>query len=136
MRFDLKQLVRVVTACVLATIFAVPQSLMAHATAHVVSPSDVQKELVNATQSRQQNLDTVRQFLSTGRAKQAMKTAHINPERVTTAASSLSDAELAQLAARAQKAQADFAAGDFSDRDLILVILAIAALILIIVAVR
>jgi hypothetical protein len=136
MRFDLKQLVRVVTACVLATIFAVPQSLMAQATAHVVGPSDLQKELLNATQTRQQNLETVRQFLSTARAKQAMKTAHINPEQVTTAVSTLTDTELAQLAARAQKAQADFAAGDFSDRDLILIILAIAALILIIVAVR
>jgi hypothetical protein len=48
----------------------------------------------------------------------------------------LSDAELAQLASRAQKAQADFAAGDLSDRDLIIIILAVAALILIIVAVR
>jgi hypothetical protein len=48
----------------------------------------------------------------------------------------LSDQELAQLAARADKAQADFAAGTLSDRDLIIIILAVAALILIIVAVR
>jgi hypothetical protein len=48
----------------------------------------------------------------------------------------LSDAELAQLASRADKAQADFVAGTLSDRDLLLIILGIAALVLIIIAVR
>jgi hypothetical protein len=43
---------------------------------------------------------------------------------------------LAQLASRAGKAQADFAAGHLSDRDLIIILLAVVALILIIVAVR
>jgi hypothetical protein len=57
-------------------------------------------------------------------------------EQVKHAVSTLSDAELAQLATRADKAQADFAAGTLSDRDLIIILVAIAALILIIVAVR
>ena len=52
------------------------------------------------------------------------------------AVSTLSDQELAQLASRANKAQADFAGGRLEDRDLILIILAIAALVLIIVAVH
>ena len=42
----------------------------------------------------------------------------------------------AQLASRAEKAQADFAAGNLSDRDLLIIVLAVAALVLIIVAVR
>ena len=53
-----------------------------------------------------------------------------------TAVSALSDQELAQLAARSDKAQRDFAAGTLSDRDLIIILVALAALILIIVAVR
>jgi hypothetical protein len=60
----------------------------------------------------------------------------MNPEQVKTAVSTLNDAELAQLASRVHKAQADFAGGTLSDRDLIIIIVAIAALILIIVAVR
>jgi hypothetical protein len=48
----------------------------------------------------------------------------------------LSDQELAQLSAKADKAQSDFAAGNLNDRDLILIILGIAILVLIIVAVR
>ena len=52
------------------------------------------------------------------------------------AVAGLSDEELAHLASRAQKAQADFAAGNMGDRDLLIILVCIAALILIIVAVR
>ncbi len=136
MHADLKQSARALTACVLTAIFAVPQSLMAQAAVHVVSPADLQKAALTATQVRQQNLQTVKGFFSSERAEKALKSAHMDPEQVKNAVSSLSDTELAQLASRAQKAQADFAAGTLSDRDLIIILVAIAALILIIVAVR
>ena len=62
--------------------------------------------------------------------------AKLDPAQLKTAVSTLNDQELAQLAARSEKAQADFAAGRLSDRDLIIILIGIAALILIIVAVR
>ncbi len=125
---------RAATALVLAALFALPQSLLAET--HVVSPSDLQQQLVETTRSRQSNLTTVRGFLSTATAEKAMKSASIDPKQVQNAVSSLSDDELANLAQRSAKAQADFAAGSLSDRDLIWIILAIAVLVLIIVAVR
>lgn len=128
------QPVRALMACVLVVLFAVPMSLMAQT--HVVSPADLQKEMLQATQTRQRNLETVQQFLSSPRAQKALQSAHMNPEQVKTAVSSLSSQELAQLASRANKAQADFAAGNLSDRDLLIILLGIAALVLIIVAVR
>jgi hypothetical protein len=124
------------TACVLVTIFSVPQNLLAQAAEHVVTPSEMQKAVVDASRVRQQNLDTLREFFSSERAQRALKAAHTDPEEVKKAVASLSDAELAQLASRTQKAQADFAAGRLSDRDLIIILIAIAALILIIVAVH
>jgi predicted RecB family endonuclease len=134
MHFDLRQSARVVIACILVTIFSVPPSLLAQI--HVVSPADLQKEVLNATQRRELNVEKVRQFLSSEMAQKALKTAHMNSEQVKTGVASLSDAELAQLASRADKAQADFVAGTLSDRDLLLIILGIAALVLIIIAVR
>jgi hypothetical protein len=134
MSFDLKQSARVLTASILAVLFAVPPNLLAQV--HVVTPSDLQREAVAASRQRQHNLETVRNFLSSDRAQRSLKSAHMDPERVKKAVSALSDQELAQLAARADKAQADFAAGTLSDRDLIVILIAIAALILIIVAVR
>jgi hypothetical protein len=91
---------------------------------------------VAATQARRQNIETIQQFFSSTAAQKALKSAHMDPQRVTEAVSGLSDEELARLASRASKAQADFAAGKLSDRDLIIILIAIAALILIIVAVR
>jgi hypothetical protein len=111
-----------------------PADLVAQS--HIVSPADLQKEVVTASQARQRNLDTVRQFLSTPTAEKAMKSAQVDPQQVKTAVSTLDDQELAQIAARADKAQADFAAGALGERDLIWIILAIVVLVLIIVAVR
>ncbi len=136
MHFDLRQSSRVAIAFVLAAVFALPQNLLAEAATHVVSPSELQQAAVKASTARQQNLDQVQQFFSSEKAQEALKSAHVNPEQVKNAISTLDDAELAQLASRVHRAQADFAAGTLSDRDLIIIIVAIAALILIIVAVR
>ncbi len=136
MHFDLRQSSRVAIAFVLAAVFALPQNLLAEAATHVVSPSELQQAAVKASTARQQNLDQVQQFFSSEKAQEALKSAHVNPEQVKNAVSTLDDAELAQLASRVHRAQADFAAGTLSDRDLIIIIVAIAALILIIVAVR
>ena len=134
MSCTLRQSSRVSIACVLLAVFALPCCLLADS--HVVNSADLQREMVAASQARQRNLETVNQFLSTPMAEKAMKSANVNSRQVKTAVSTLNDQELAQIAARAGKAQADFAAGSLSDRDLILIILAIAALVLIIVAVR
>ncbi len=131
---QLRQWFHAATACLLVAILIFPSNLLAQS--HVVSPSELQKQVVSASQLRQRNLETVRQFLSSPAAEKALKTARMDLTQVKNAVSTLSDGELAQLASRAQKAQDDFAAGDLSERDLLLIILGIAALILIIVAVR
>ncbi len=125
--------VRKLIAVFLLIVF-VPVTMLAQD--HVVSPADLQKEVMSASQARQHNIETVQQFLSTPTAERAMKSAQVNPQQVKTAVATLDNQELSQLAARADKAQMDFAAGSLSDRDLILIILGIAALVLIIVAVR
>ena len=136
MHLDPKQFARAVTACVLVTIFAVPNNLFAQATEHVVSSAELKRATVEASRARQENLQTLRAFFSTEKAQKALKSVHADPEQVKNAVASLSDDELARLASRVQKAQVDFAAGRLSDRDLIIVLIAIAALILIIVAVH
>ena len=130
----LRQFVRVGTAGVLALVFMIPQDALAQS--HVVSLAELQSAAVASSQARQKNVETIRQFVSSPIGEKALRSAHIDAQQVKDAVSSLSDSELAQLAARASKAQADFAAGKLSDRDLIIILIAIAGLILIIVAVR
>jgi len=130
----LRQSVRPLIALLLVTLFLIPADLRAQN--HLVSPADLQQQVMSASQQRQHNLDTLQQFLSTPLAEKAMKDANINPRQVQSAIPALSDQDLAQLSARADKAQRDFAAGDLSQRDILLIILAVVVLVLIIVAVR
>ena len=134
MQFDLRQSLRMAIATLLVALFIVPTDALAQS--HVVSPADLQKEAVAASQVRQHNMDSVQRLLSMPAAEKALKSAKMDTQQVKTAVSTLDDQELAQLAARADKAQADFSAGNLTERDLILIILGIAILVLIIVAVR
>jgi c-di-GMP-related signal transduction protein len=136
MHTDPRQFVKALMATALVTIFAIPQSLIAQSSEHLVSPTELQKAVVDASQKRQQNLDALDQFFSSEKAQLALESAHQNPEQVKKAVASLSDDELAQLASRANKAQTDFAAGRMDDHDLLIVLVCIAALVLIIVAVH
>ncbi|HEV2201993.1 MAG TPA: PA2779 family protein [Bryobacteraceae bacterium] len=126
------------SACValfiLIPLLAMPAGLRAQT--HVVSPEDLKKAAVAATTARQHNLETINSFLSSPQMEKALVSAGIDSAQVKTAVSTLNDQELARLAARSEKAQADFAAGNLSERDLLFLLLGIAALILIIVAVR
>ena len=118
----------------LGLLLATPQDVLAQN--HVVSSSDIQKDVAAASASRQQNLAQLEGFFSSKEAQRVMNSAHINYQQVKNAVRQLNDEDLARLSARSAKAQKDFAAGTLSDRDLIIILVAIAALILIIVAVR
>ncbi len=118
----------------LSALMALPQGAIAQD--HVVSSADVKKDLESASATRKAQLAEVDAFLGTDQAKKALANAHIDYQQVHSAVQSLSDEDLARVAAKADHAQKDFAAGNLTDRDLILIILAVAVLVLIIVAVH
>ncbi len=122
---------RTVCASLLVLFFLLPLSLMADP--HVVKPSDLQKEITSSAQIRQQRIESLQRLLSSPEAEKTMRESHINPKQVRNAVPQLNDQELAQLAARADKAQADFAAGHIGTRDLVLIVLGVVVIILIIV---
>ncbi|HUN84501.1 MAG TPA: PA2779 family protein [Terracidiphilus sp.] len=136
MKLEQKEIFRAMAVGALIPLFAMPPSMFAETPDHVVSSAELQKATVEATQARQKNVDTLNKFFSSDQAQTALKEAHMSPQEVKTAVAGLSDQELAQLASRATKAQNDFAAGTITDRDLLIILVAVAALILIIVAVR
>lgn len=136
MRSRRLQLAGALMAALIVFAFALPESLAAQTTQHLVSPSELQKAAVDASQARRQNIEALNQFFSSHQAQKAIQSAHMNPREVKNAVAGLSDQELAQLATRAQKAQSDFAAGSMSNHDLLIILILIAALILIIVAVH
>jgi hypothetical protein len=126
--------IEMLVSTLLIALYAAPSPLLAQS--HVASPAEIQKQVMAAGQTRQHQEDTVKQFMSSPEAAKAIKAAGMDPERIKAAVSSLNDQELTQIASRAEKAQADFAAGTIGEHDLLLILVAIAVLILIIVAVR
>ena len=135
MHFNLKPVVRMMIAGVLVAV-NVPLNTLAQTPEYLVSPADLQKAAVDASRTREQNRADLNSFFASDKAQTALKSAHIDPQQVTTAIATLSDSELAQVTARTHQAQADFAAGNMNDHDLLIILVCIAALVLIIVAVR
>jgi hypothetical protein len=132
MNLKLRFSVGALVSGLLITLFAVSPSLRAQ---HVVRPTEIHKELVNATDTRAKNREKVSELFSSKEAEKALKGAGMDPGQVKSAVAMLNDEELAQLAARSDKLRNDFAAGAFSNRELLIIIVVIAAIILVIVAV-
>lgn len=134
MKFEVWQVARRLAILALISILGVSAGLLAQT--HVVSSAELQKQAVAASRARQQNLETIGKFLSSPEAEKVLGAAGVDSARLKASLATLDDQELARLAERSAKAQADFAAGRLTDRDLLLILLGFVALILIIVAVR
>ena len=100
---------------------------------HVVSSQAMQKQMADSAAARQKNIETVTNFLSSSVADRAMRDAHYNPEQVKNAIPSLSDQELATLAARSSDAQQKFAAGALTRPELALIVIALVVLVVVII---
>lgn len=98
---------------------------------HLVSPDTLQQQVQTNAAARQQNIDTVTNFLSTPIAEQAMKSHHYDAVKVRTAIPTLSDSELANLASRATDAQQKFAAGHIGPGLLTVIIILIIVIIVV-----
>lgn len=122
-----------VCATALVAAFAVPQNVSAQD--HVVSSTELQKDVLSAAQARKDHIASLEKLFSSDQGQQALKSANIDYKIVQNGISSLSDDELARLAARADQAQKDFAAGSLTNEQItyILIALATAVIILIIV---
>ena len=132
MNFKMRFSVGALVSGLMITLFAVSPSLRAQ---QVGRPNEIHKELVNASETRAKNREKVRELFSSKEAERALKGAGMDPGQVKSAVAMLNDEELAQLAARSDKLRNDFPAGAFSNRELLIILVVIPAIILVIVAV-
>ncbi|HEV2136777.1 MAG TPA: PA2779 family protein [Terracidiphilus sp.] len=133
MQSERSRFIRAIMTAVFAAAVAVSPALAAPAPQHLVTPGALQQSAMSASQARQQNIEELRQFLSTPQAQKAFQQARVNPEEVKNAVSGLSDQELAQLSQRATTAQRDFAAGAITNKELIIIVLGVILLIVLLI---
>ncbi|MBM3790435.1 MAG: hypothetical protein FJW35_08815 [Acidobacteria bacterium] len=84
---------------------------------------ELHKVIVKSSEARQANLAALEGFLAGEMAQKALRSAGMDPVKVTRAIHLLNDEEIADLAARAAQVQDDFAAGDIGDRTMLYVLL-------------
>lgn len=118
----------------LALLLIAPQDLFAQN--HVISSANLQRDVAAASATRQQNVAQIESLFASPQARQALVSNHIDYRQVTNAVPQLSDKDLARLATMSANSQRQFAAGQFSNHDLLVILVAVAVLILIIVAVK
>jgi uncharacterized DUF497 family protein len=124
---------RLSTAVLMVVLFSgLPQ---AFAQEHIVSSPAIQQELINSAAKHDQDTKALSEFFGSESAQKALKNAGISSEQVKNAVSQLSDDELAQLAAKANKAQRDFAAGSLTNQQLTYIIIALATAVIILIIV-
>lgn len=127
------------SACLLglaALFVAVGAPARAQDKQHVVSLSDLSKDAARPAQTRQANEEAVRTLLSSEQGQKALKSAKLDYQKVDKAVDQLSDEDLTRLAERSRQAQADFAAGRISDRDLLWIIVIALGIIVLALALR
>jgi hypothetical protein len=94
---------------VVAVMLLVPVDLLAQD--HLVSPKDLRTELRTAAANRQRDIAKLEKVLASPDGQKALASMKMDASKVQKALPLLSDQELAKLAAQADRAQADFAAG-------------------------
>ena len=134
MPISVKELSRGAAVAALLALFAfLPAfSPAAHAQDHIVTSQALQQQVQSASATRRQDIETLTKFLSTPSAEQAMKQAKIDPVQVRRAIPTLSTQDLANLTARANHAQQQFAAGGLGAGMLVVIVVVIALIIILI----
>lgn len=105
---------------------------VARAQDHIVTSQALRQQVQTQSAERQQNIQTLTNFLSSPLAKRAMNTQRIDPVKIRTAIPTLSSQELANLAARAQNAQQKFSAGLIGTGMLLVIAIAIIVIIVLV----
>ena len=133
--FTFRRLLKGLAPAALLLALLAPRTLLAQAAEqdHVVPSQALDQQLANSSATRQQNIDTLQKLLETPAAQKAMHDAKVDPQQVKSAIPTLSSDELANLSARANKAQSDLAAGYIGPGLFTVIIIAIIVIIIIIV---
>ena len=118
---------------VLTVLVSYPAGLLAQTTSaeHIVSSNALQQQVESSSKTREKNVQTLKQFMSTPTAEKAMRDAKIDPVQVQNAIPTLSDSELATLSSRANDAQQKFSAGALTNNMLTLIIVLVAVIIIV-----
>jgi len=121
---------------IVTLIFSLVVPELVAAQAPVVSSSELHQAIAAAAKTRQKNLEDVRAFFSSERVRSTLKAGKVDYKKVDQAVATLSPDELATLAARTSQIEKDFAGGSLTNEQLTYIVIALAAAVLVLIAVK
>lgn len=124
------------TATVLILSMILPATTSLAAEEHIVPLGELHQQVTSAARVRQTNLTKAEALFSLPQVQNALHNAKMDPAKVENAVASLNDDELARLAVRADKVQADVSAGVLNNQDLTYIVIALATAIVVLVIVK
>ena len=133
MNFSFRSPFYIFVALMLVAVLPLPQDLLAQE--HVVSAKDLHRDLVAASQARQNNRAKVVKFLSTDLGQKVLKSANVPYEKVQKAVGQLTDEELARMAAASEKLEADFAGGKLSTTETYILVAVVTAVVILLIVI-
>jgi hypothetical protein len=130
-----KKISRVAVMALAAAVTAGPMLAQQQAD-HVVSLGELSKDAAGPAESRRANEADIRRLFATVDGQKALKTANVEYAKIDRAVSSMSDEDVARISSRAREIDRDFAAGNLSDHDLLLILIIALIVIILIVVLR
>lgn len=103
---------------------------------HVVSLGELNRDAAGPAEARRANEAEIRHLFATVDGQKALKTANVEYAKIDRAVSSMSDEDVARISSRAREIDRDFAAGNLSDHDLLLILIIALIVIILIVVLR
>ncbi|MEX2263200.1 MAG: hypothetical protein WD696_14685 [Bryobacteraceae bacterium] len=116
-----------------ALTLALPFTAAADSRSEVVSPQELHRRIVSESRLRQERIARLQSFFSSETGRKALSSSKLHAEKIVRAAPLLSDEELAELTARADRAEADFKAGALTNQQLTYIVIALGTAVLILV---
>ena len=131
-----KKITRFATMLLAAAVTAGPMWAQSQADQHVVSLGELNKAAAGPAETRRVNEAEIRQLFATVDGQKALKSANVDYAKIDRAVSAMSDEDVARISSRARELNRDFAGGNLTDHDLLVILIVVLIVVILIVVLR
>ena len=131
-----RKIARLATLLLAAAVSAGAMLAQSQADRHVVSLGELNKESARPAETRRANEAEIRQLFATVDGQKALKSANVDFAKIDRAVSSMSDEDVARISSRARELNRDFAGGNLTDHDLLVILIVVLIVVILIVVLR
>jgi hypothetical protein len=131
-----KKIMRFATMLLTVAVTAGPMLAQSQADQHVVSLGELNKAATEPAETRRANEAEIRQLFATVDGQKALKSANVDYAKIDRAVSAMSDEDVARISSRARELNRDFAGGNLTDHDLLVILIVVLIVVILIVVLR